>query len=109
MADSTDPQLILWDVERLRTLANQLYNINTALTQYRTDYAAQGISAKATTAGANNIGDSYATVGYPAMTGTQIVNMAAAFTQLDTAFNVTAVPGVGSTVATLLAALHRAP
>ena len=106
MSDSTDPQLILWDNARARTLADLLTAANAKLMAYEADYAAQGIAARATTAGASNIGDGYAVDGRQPITGTSLANLRAALTQLDTAFNTTLVPGVGATVAAILAGIQ---
>lgn len=106
MADSTDVQLVAWDNERARPLADQLTAARYAITAYKADYAADGINAKAITAGANNIADGYATDGRAPITGNSITNMKAALDQLDTALNTTLVSGVGLTVAAILDAIQ---
>lgn len=102
MADSTDPQLILWDNQRARTLADATEIYLNVLLAYQSDYAAQGIAARATTAGANNIADGYATDGRQPVTGTKIINQKAAVDQAVTALNSTLVSGVGTTVKSIM-------
>ncbi len=72
------------------------------LLAYQADYAAQGISAKITAAvNTNLIADGSEMDGRSRITGLQIQNLTAALTQLVTAWNVTAVLGVGTTVAAI--------
>ncbi|HEV3339594.1 MAG TPA: hypothetical protein VG125_04540 [Pirellulales bacterium] len=97
-ADSTDVQLVAWNNNRARTIADATEQFYAKILAYQTDYVAQGIGAKATTAGANNIADGYATDGRQPVTGNQLINLKAAIDQMVTALGVTNVAGVGTPV-----------
>lgn len=106
MPDFTDVQLKTFSNDRARTVSDKLVAVNTTVVAYKTDYAAQGIAALATAAGVNNLADGYATDGRQPVTGTKILNLKAALDQMDTAFNTTLVPGVGATVASIIAGIQ---
>jgi hypothetical protein len=99
MADISNPQVVTWANERARTIADQMTALLDRLLAYQADYTAQGIAALIIAAGsANNIGDSAVSDGRQIITGNSVLNLKAAIDQLVTAWNVTAVPGVGATV-----------
>jgi hypothetical protein len=103
MAEITDVQVVRWANERTRTLANKLEAAYYALEAHVADYAAEGIAAKVVAAGATDIiADGSAVDGRQRITGTSLVNLAAGLTQLKTAWDTTAVPGVGSSVKAIL-------
>lgn len=101
MADITDAQVVRWSNERTRTLADAMAALYAAVVAYNADWAAQGISARITAAGAsNNVGDGSAVDGRSIITGTNLQNFKAAITQLQTSFE-TNVTGVGAPITTL--------
>ena len=106
-ATLTDPQVVRWSNERVRTIADRLIALEAAIVAYQADYAAQGISAKITAAGpANLVADSSDIDGRAQVSGTQIQNLKAAIDQVGTALNTTLVTGVGATVKTICSALQ---
>lgn len=95
----TDVLVVNWANQRARPLADKLVSLYYSLLSYQNDYAAAGIGAAITadlTTG--NIVDGSATDGRTPITGTSLVNLAAAISQVMTAINVTLVTGVGATV-----------
>ena len=107
MADITDPQIVAWDNQRTRTLADKLTAFIAAAQAYQADYAAYGIAAKILAAGGtNNIADGYATDGRQAITGNQVINFKAAIDQLVTNATTVAVTGVGATPAAVAQAIQ---
>jgi hypothetical protein len=105
--DITDTQVVRWSNERARTLADLLTRTSYVLSGFIADYAAQGIAAKITAAGAaNNVGDGAATDGRPFVTGTQLTNLRAAALQVQTAIDTTLVSGVGTSVKAIADAIQ---
>lgn len=104
MAASLNPQLNNWADDRARKLADLLTRGRYAMDAHKVDYGAAGIAALATADGVSN------TVGAQdtriPITNTQLINLKAAIDQLQTAFEVTLVPGVGATVAAILDAMQ---
>ena len=107
MALITDPLIINWDNTRVRPMCDAIVAMNLKITQYMADYAAQGIAAAIATDGATEfVADGSLVDGRAPITGTQIVNLEAALSQLSTALNTTLVSGVGTTVAGIVNAMH---
>lgn len=67
-----------------------------------TDYNAQGIGAKITTAGTSErVADGALADGRPLVTGTQLVNQRAGIVKLQTSLRTELVSGVGTSIATI--------
>ena len=102
MALITDPVVIGFSNNRARTIADSMTELLSKLLAWQADYAAMGIAAKinadAAGAGSNLQDGSPADQRLP-VSGTTLINFKAAIDQLVTAWNVTAVAGVGTTVA----------
>ncbi len=110
MAFITNAQVINWDNQRARTLADAMTFLLAKLIAYQADYAAQGINAAIVADAAGStavIADNPANPaaqpndGRQPVTGTSLQNFIAGINQLVTAWNVTAVSGVGTTVAAI--------
>jgi hypothetical protein len=102
VADITDAQIVAWSNTRSRVLANKMADLYAVAVAYQNDWAAQGLAARITAAGAaNNIGDNYQLDGKPIITGTALVNFKAAIDQVKANFD-TLVSGVGSPVTTIV-------
>ena len=99
MPDITNPQIIAFANERVRTIADKVTELRYAIDSYLNDYAAQGMAALIVTAGgANTIPE---TSGRSIITGTQILNQKAAILKLQPNFEADLVSGVGATVAAI--------
>jgi hypothetical protein len=94
MPASTNLQLNAWADTRVRPLCDELRHVYDVLVSYKTDYAAQGISALITADGTALFEGSQDS--RQAITGTQVQNLKACLDQIQTAFDTTLVPGVGS-------------
>ena len=99
MADIVNPQVVTFANERCRVIADELERVCTHIDAWLVDYAAQGIAALITAEGAsNNVADGSETDGRQRVTGTEIINLRAGLLQAQTALEVTAVSGVGTSV-----------
>jgi hypothetical protein len=108
MADIVNAQVELFANERVRTLANRLTQAYYALLAYQNDCAAQGIVARINAAGASGaIADGAAASGLPILSGTQVINLNAGLSQLRTAWDTTAVAGVGTSVKAIMDAFQH--
>ena len=102
MEDITDVQIVNWANSRTRPLADRISGLYAALVAYQTDYAAQGVNAKASGAVAgSNIADGYATDGRAPITPTSLINLSAALTQIKTALDAD-VAGVGASAISVI-------
>ena len=102
MADITDVQVITWSNTKARQSADQMSLLYKSLMEYQNTYAAQGIAARITAAGASgNVLDGAAQDGRSICTGTNLINLKAAIDQLKTSFD-TNVAGVGAPVTTIV-------
>lgn len=98
MAEIENPQIVAFANERARTISDAIEQFSAKVDSFLADYAAQGMAAAITAAGASElIDDGSATDGRQRITGTKIVNLKAGLLQLQTAMTVTAVSGVGAT------------
>jgi hypothetical protein len=98
MADITNPQIVTFANERARTIADAIEVFSEKVDAFVADYAAQGMTALITAAGASElVADGSEADGRQRITGTKIINLRAALLQLQTALMTTAVSGVGST------------
>lgn len=98
MADITNAQVVKFANERTRQIADKVTALSYALRAYQADYAAGGISALITAAGASNlIDDGSAADGRTRITGTSLVNFIAGINALVVQFDAT-VAGVGTSI-----------
>ncbi len=102
----TNPQVVKWSNERARVICDLITRLDYALTAYKADYDAAGITALVVAAGSSElIEDGSATDGRTRMIGSQLLGLKATIDQLRTNFD-TAVSGVGSTVSAVSAAIQ---
>ena len=103
MATIVNPQVVRFANEKVRTLADRFVSAYYALLDAQAGYSTQGIAALINAEGASGtVEDGSAIDGRPRITGTSVINWNAAMTQMKTALDVTAIPGVGTTVMALL-------
>jgi hypothetical protein len=94
---NTDPQVVNWANNRSRPICTHIARLYYELVAYTADYAAGGIAAQITAAGATEIiADGAGGDGRNEITGTNLVNLLACINQIKTALDTTNVAGVGS-------------